>query len=79
VYTKSGKDVTRNFQKGAYEVLRIARKLRVCEAILKQKSPSCGYGNIHDGTFSGKVKKGFGVTAAVLKRNGIRVVTEEEV
>ena len=48
------------------------------EAILKQKSPSCGCGKIHDGTFSDKIIKGNGVTAALLKKNGIKIITEED-
>lgn len=77
VLTKSGKDVTENFQKGAKEVLRLAKLLCIREAILAQGSPSCGCGKIYDGTFSGKIVKGDGVTAALLKRNGIRVVSED--
>ncbi|MGQ9552115.1 MAG: DUF523 domain-containing protein [Candidatus Bathycorpusculaceae bacterium] len=77
VLTKSGKDVTENFQKGAKEVLRLAKLLCIREAILAQGSPSCGCGKIYDGTFSGKIIKGDGVTAALLKRNGIRVLSED--
>jgi len=78
VVTKSGKDVTENFLKGAKEVLKITKIFGAKEAILKQKSPSCGCGKIYDGTFSGKVIKGDGVTASLLKRNRIRVITEED-
>ena len=78
VITKSGKDITENFVKGAKEVLKIAKIFGAKEAILKQKSPSCGCGKIYDGTFSGKVIKGDGVTASLLKRNRIRVITEED-
>jgi len=78
VITKSGKDVTLNFKKGAREVLKIAKLLGIKKAILKQRSSSCGCGKIYDGTFSGKVIKGDGVTAALLKRNKIKVITEED-
>jgi len=78
VATKSGRDVTKNFERGAKEVLRLAKLFGVKEAILKQKSPSCGSGQIYDGTFSGKVIKGDGVTTVLLKRNGIKVVSEED-
>ena len=78
VFTKSGKDITENFVKGAKEVLKITKIFGAKEAILKQKSPSCGCGKIYDGTFSGKVIKGDGVTASLLKRNRIRVITEED-
>ena len=78
VFTISGKEVTKEFEKGAYETLSIARLLNSREAILKQKSPSCGCGQIYDGTFSGKLIRGDGVTASLLKKNGIRVITEED-
>jgi len=78
VATKLGKDVTKNFERGAKEVLRLAKLFGVEEAILKQRSPSCGCGQIYDGTFSGRIIKGDGVTTALLKRNGIKVVSEED-
>jgi len=78
VITKSRKDVTKKFKEGARQVLKIAKLFGVKETILKQRSPSCGCGEIYDGTFSGKIIKGNGVTAALLKRNGIKVISEEE-
>lgn len=78
VYTKSGKDVSRAFNGGAREVLKIAKLFGAKEAILKQRSPSCGYGQIYDGTFSGKIVRGNGVTASLLKKNGIKIITEED-
>ncbi len=77
VLTKSGKDVTDQFKKGASEVLRIVKTFNIKKAILKQRSPSCGVGKIYDGTFSNKVIDGFGVTAQLLKDNNIDVVSEE--
>jgi len=79
VVSKSGKDVTKNFKKGAEEVLKIAKLFNIKEAILKQKSPSCGSGLIYDGTFSGIITRGDGVTASLLKNNNIRVISEEDV
>ncbi len=78
VITKSGKKFTENFVKGAKEVLRVAKFYNAKEAILKQRSPSCGSGQIYDGTFSNKVIKGDGVTTTLLKRNGIKVISEED-
>jgi uncharacterized protein YbbK (DUF523 family) len=67
-------DVTDEFMKGAYEVLRIAEILNAKEALLIEKSPSCGCGGvIFDGTFSDKFRPGDGVTAALLKKKGIKV------
>ncbi len=79
VIEPGGNDVTKNFVSGAEEVLKIARILGVKEVILKQRSPSCGCAQIYDGTFSKKIIKGDGVTAALLKQNGIKVITEEDV
>jgi len=78
VFTRSGKDVTENLKRGAKEVLKIAKLYGIKEAIMKQGSPSCGSGRIYDGTFSGKTIKGDGITAAMLKENGIKVITEED-
>ncbi|MEM3161731.1 MAG: DUF523 domain-containing protein, partial [Candidatus Bathyarchaeia archaeon] len=50
--TKSGRDVTENFVRGAKQVLELAKLFRIEEAIMKQGSPSCGCGRIHNGTFS---------------------------
>ncbi|MFZ2193768.1 MAG: DUF523 domain-containing protein [Candidatus Moraniibacteriota bacterium] len=79
VVTNDGKDVTKEFQKGAKEVLKIAKLFNVKEAILKQKSPSCGCGQIYDGTFSGKIISGYGITTDLLRKNGIKIVSGDEV
>lgn len=71
VFDENGKDVTDEFLKGAYTVLDIAKKHNIKKAILKSKSPSCGVGHIYDGSFKGNLVKGDGVTAALLKREGI--------
>jgi len=76
--TESGKDVTKNFTKGTEQVLHIAKILGINDAILKQRSPSCGCGQIYDGTFFGKIIKGDGITAALLKKNGIKIISEED-
>lgn len=78
VFTISGRNVTKNFQRGAEQVLHIALIHGVKEAILKQKSPSCGCGEIYNGLFSGTVIQGDGVTTALLKANGIKVISEED-
>jgi len=76
--TREGKDVTEEFTKGAEETLNIAKISGAKEAILKQNSPSCGCGKIYDGTFSGKLVNGDGLTTALLKKNGIKVISDEE-
>ena len=79
VVTKQGEDVTPYFLKGANEVLKIAQTHNTQKAILKARSPSCGCGEIYDGTFSGKTRPGDGVTTALLKKHGMEVITEEVV
>jgi uncharacterized protein YbbK (DUF523 family) len=79
VVESNGNEVTVEFIKGANEVLKIAKMYNAHKAILKQGSPSCGSGRIYDGTFSKKSVKNDGVTTALLKNNGISVISEEEV
>ncbi|NMM61113.1 DUF523 domain-containing protein [Clostridium sp. P21] len=74
-----GDDATAEFLKGAYETLKIAKECEAKVAILKARSPSCGYGKIYDGTFTGNKIDGNGVTAELLSRNGITIYTEEDV
>jgi len=76
VVAKSGLDVTEEFTRGAEIVLDIAETYGCSEAILKARSPSCGSCEIYDGSFTGKIIKGDGITAALLKSRGIRVKTE---
>jgi uncharacterized protein YbbK (DUF523 family) len=78
VLRSDGVDVTAQFIKGAQAALTLARKLGIRQAILKTPSPSCGAGRTHDGKFAGELVPGDGVTAALLKRNRIQVISETE-
>ncbi len=78
VISQEGKDVTENFIKGARETLKIARLWKIKKAIFKERSPSCGSREIYDGTFSGRVVAGCGVTTALLRENSIKVYREDE-
>ncbi len=73
-----GKDVTAEFLAGAQKALRVTHRWDIKEAVLKARSPSCGVGQIYDGSFSGRLAEGDGVTAALLKREGIIVKSEGE-
>ena len=71
-----GTNVTKEYRKGAEEVLRLCRLFGCKRAVLKEKSPSCGCGKVYDGTFSGKLIDGNGITAKLLMENGIEVFGE---
>jgi len=73
-----GEDVTKQFLNGAYETLKIARELGSTKAILKEGSPSCGVNLVYDGTFTGNKIKGKGITAYILEKEGITVLSDED-
>jgi uncharacterized protein YbbK (DUF523 family) len=68
-------DVTKEYIKGANETLKLAKLFDAKKALLKAKSPSCGKGKIYDGTFSGTLIDGDGITTKLLKENNIEVIT----
>jgi len=72
-------DYTAEFQKGAEEVLKIAKMYGCKKAILKSKSPSCGFGIIYDGSFSKTLTDGSGITAQLLADSGIEIINENEI
>lgn len=78
VLNMNGEDVTQEFIAGAEETWKIVKLFHIEEFIGKARSPSCGCGQIYDGTFSRQLIAGDGVTTALLKRNGILVITEED-
>ncbi|MBR6052923.1 MAG: DUF523 domain-containing protein [Clostridia bacterium] len=78
IVTKDGADLTAFYRKGAELALKKARETGAKIALLKSRSPSCGVGRIHDGTFTGGMTEGDGITAELLKENGIAVYTEHE-
>ena len=53
VVAKDGTDVTGAFTCGAEEALQLALENGCTAAILKARSPSCGSGEIYDGSFTG--------------------------
>jgi len=78
IISKNGDDKTNEFQKGAEKALKIAKFFKCNEAILKSKSPSCGCHKIYDGNFTGVLTKGDGIFTQLLKKNKIKVISEEE-
>lgn len=79
-----GKNVTEEFRTGAEISLNTALQLaritgeEIEGAILKANSPSCGYGQIYDGTFTGTLVEGNGIFAEMLHGEGIEIITEKE-
>jgi Uncharacterized conserved protein len=79
VVNQAGCDCTMELKKGACKVLAMAEKLQPDFVVLKAKSPSCGVGRIYDGSFSGKLKDGDGVTTALLRHAGVAVYSESDI
>lgn len=77
VIDEHGADVTDNFLEGATKATRAAAD--VSFAVLKARSPSCGADRTYDGTFTGTLREGDGVTAAMLRAAGVTVVTDEQI
>lgn len=78
VINKEGKSVDAEFRKGSMLTLEKALNSKAELAILKANSPSCGSGQIYDGTFSKKLIKGDGVFAHLLKQHNIKILTEND-
>jgi len=78
IINKIGQDVTLVYKRGAELALQVAKQYAVKLAILKENSPSCGSQKIYDGSFSGKLIAQQGVTAALLKQNGVKVFNEHQ-
>lgn len=78
VKDKAGEDVTLQFIRGAKQTLKIAKLYKIKEFIGKSRSPSCGCGFVYDGSFSKKLIEGDGVTVSLLKRNGIKIISEND-
>lgn len=78
VLTEQGKDCTAEYTKGAKEVLRLCKENDCTVAVLKARSPSCGCGEIYDGSFTKTLTIGNGITAELLIKNGIAVFNENQ-
>ena len=74
VMDRDGADQTEAFRRGAEAVLAAVQAYGATEALLQNRSPSCGLGWIYDGTFSRKLVQGSGISAQLLAENGIQVI-----
>ena len=79
VVMADGADVTENFRKGAFVSVDFAKNFGAAAALLKERSPSCGHGEIYDGSFTHTLTAGDGVTAEELTKCGVRVYGESEI
>jgi len=79
VRLRDGTDVSGPFTVGAEAAVALAREHGITVAVLKDSSPSCGSSATYDGSFSGRRVSGEGVTAAALRRAGVRVFSEREI
>ncbi len=79
VLSRDGKDVTKEYRLGAEKALQMAKNHHCRAALLKEKSPSCGTGKIHNGLFDGGLVSGYGVTAELLIKNEIAVFGESQI
>jgi len=79
VLQKDGTDVTAAFVRGAQEVLKLANLLQPEHIIFKEDSPSCGVKSTYDGTHTGRLIPGCGITTALLLQNGFEVISEKEI
>ena len=78
VVSSEGEDRTEAFNRGAQEALRLAKMYECEAALLKERSPSCGKKEVYDGSFTRTVVPGEGVTAELLRKNGVKVFGESE-
>ncbi len=79
VINAAGQDVTAAYRRGAAEVVRLADLYGARIAIMKERSPACGSGQIYDGTFTHTLTDGWGVTAEALAQHGVAVYGERQV
>ena len=78
LYDVQGVDVSSAFIRGARQAEQLVRAHRIQIAVLKARSPSCGNQQTYDGSFSGQLVAGEGVTAAALRRLGVQVFNEHQ-
>lgn len=78
VVNKRGEKQTAAFIYGASRALNLTLALNIQTAVLMPRSPSCGIGQIYDGSFSKHLIAGDGIFTRLLKAHGIAVYQPEE-
>ena len=79
VVAEAGADVTAQYRRGAEEALVLYQMLGCDAAVLKERSPSCGHGQIYDGTFTGTLTRRDGVTSELLAQHRVPVYGESQI
>ena len=70
-------DVSQAFILGAKKAVLLVKEEGIRKALLKANSPSCGKGKIYDGSFSGTLIEGKGITVRFLEEAGVEVSNEK--
>ena len=78
VVDNEGNDVTSQFERGAREVIKLAKELNIKKIILQPRSPSCGIGKVYSGNFDKKLVDGNGILAQLCIENGIEVISSDD-
>ncbi len=78
VMTKDRRVADQEFRAGAAKCLDLAMREQPDLIVLQSRSPSCGVKQRYDGTFSGKLTEGSGVTAELLMKNGFQCIDVED-
>lgn len=78
ILDREGNKYTTAFEKGAEIALALVKKENIRFALLKEQSPTCGVNIIYDGTFTSRKIAGSGLTAILLRNNGVQVFSEYE-
>ncbi len=78
VTAKDGRNVDKEFRAGAAMCLELALREKPDMIVLQSRSPSCGVKQRYDGSFTGKLIPGAGVTAELLISHGVNVVDVED-
>ena len=79
VMMKNGANVSLYFKNGAKKALELVHRYNIKVAIMKSKSPSCSNKMVYDGSFSGTLIKGRGLTVMLLMKNGVMVFDETQI
>ncbi len=79
IIDQAGNNYADQFNLGARKAWEVIQEHNISMAILKERSPSCGSQLVYDGTFTGTIIPGSGITAEFLLNRGIKVFNENQI